>query len=337
VLAAAGPHLPDVGPREAERVALVVVASAAVVPAIVEALHARGPAGAVVLTLADDPDLVTAVGAACAHVLDLASWQVLPPLQEENPVTTPVPPPYDVAPVVSAPLDPVDPVAAGVAPVRLLYVVWLGQTPHPGRRRAQRRWVERVLDLVAERSSDHVVRLVALGDGLSDQSELAPAAEFRSVRRFRSREHRWPHVHGVLNLARAGHDLGVLLERDLERVAFEGLPVLDRSVVVVVGEAPLAGTGVAGAFADLAASVRLLWVAPERPNLALPTMFEAPAGAERLTEHRELDEEVVRKLGIRPVTALADRLDGPQPLAYDQGGSARSVPGLPGGGAAESA
>ena len=316
VLAAAGPLLPGDEEAAREQVALVVVAPAADVLGFAEAVQARGPLGAVVLTLAEHDDPVAAVAATCAHVLDLASRQVLPALThhlEETTVTDPVPAPYVVdegpAPVPVPVLVP-RPAPAPVAPVRLLYVVWLGQTPHPGRRRAQRRWVERVLDTVAERSGDHVVRLVGLGNGLSDQSELAPAAEFRSVRRLRRRQHGWPRVQGVLDLARAGHDLDTLLERDLERVAYEGLPVLDRSVVVVVGEAPVAGQGVADAFAGLAGSVRLLWVAPERPALALPTMFEAPPGAERLTEHRELDEEVVRKLGLRPRSSLGERLDG---------------------------
>lgn len=316
VLAAVAPNLPMNGDPPRERVALVVVVPAADVTGIAEAVHVRGPLGAVVLTLAEHDDPVAAVAATCAHVLDLASRQVLPALThrlEETTVTDPVPAPYVVdegpAPAPVPVLVP-RPAPAPVAPIRLLYVVWLGQTPHPGRRRAQRRWVERVLDTVAERSGDHVVRLVGLGNGLSDQSEFAPVAEFRSVRRLRRRQHAWPQVHGVLDVARAGHDLDALMERDLERVAFEGLPVLDRSVVMVVGETPIAGQGVANAFAGLAASVRMLWVAPERPSLALPTMFEAPRGAERLSEHRELDEEVVRKLGLRPRSSLGERLDG---------------------------
>jgi hypothetical protein len=149
--------------------------------------------------------------------------------------------------------------------------------------------------------------MIALGDGICDQTDLAPAGDFRSVSRFRRREKPWPRTRGMLNMPQVLTDLRALMERDLDRLAFEGIQVVERTCLVIVGDTPTASSAVHEVFTDLGDSLRFLWVTPARKQVTIPALYLAPEGAEQLIEHRELDEEIVRKLNLRPRSTLAHR------------------------------
>lgn len=94
-------------------------------------------------------------------------------------------------------------------------------------------------------------------------------------------------------------DLEAQLARDLDQLEYEGVNVVDRSCIVVVGENPAVGSTLSRTFEQLGGSMRFLWVTPARQRIALPDAL-LTHGALHLTEHAELDQEIARKLNLRP-------------------------------------
>lgn len=275
----------------------------------------RGVPWALVLTVEPPTSVVEVVAATthtCELLLALASadqLRTLPPTPPTPPFAETQESPMTVHPAMAKTETAEPHLLAGVTPEsptdetsvagHLLYIAWLGEQRDGRQAAAQRRWAARTLDHVADRSSRHVVRLIALGDGISDQSRLGPAEEFRTPSWLARRRHGWPKVRGNVGLVQVFRDLGAQLARDVDQLTYEGVAIGDRTCVVVVGQSLAGGGSLEPAFESLTSSMRFIWVTPSRQRTGVPAAL-ITEGSVHLVEHPEIDQEIARRLGLEP-------------------------------------
>lgn len=180
-------------------------------------------------------------------------------------------------------------------PAPLLYIGTLGRPRRTSWRRTNE-WRQQLVDLVASHSPDHLVRLLALADGIVGQTGLGVATEYASRAPGWSAK-QWPVTAGRVDLRQIVAALGRQLQRDVEQAAFEGVQITGATCVVSVHE-PLVGVvHLADDIAALGERMDLLWVVPDQQGPLLPAALE---DARTFSAHPELAAEVARALGVGP-------------------------------------
>jgi hypothetical protein len=189
----------------------------------------------------------------------------------------------------------------GKVSAELLYIATLGHVPWSWRSSAA--WRQEVVDLEAKYAGRRLVRLLALGEGIEDQSVLGIAADFASSTPGWTRK-QWVGGRSRVDMRRVLLALAAQHRRDVEQAAFEGVAISRTTCVIAVGDAPMGVAQLGAELAELAGTMTLVWVSAGKRDPRLPTTVP---GRRLLTWHPELGAEVGRALGVG-VQRLDDRL-----------------------------